>query len=184
MITPANNKILVSVNMKQKDTIKIGDIEVSMALKFENNFREKSPTVACVVHGNAYVKEGDILLCHHNTFYTPSPYHLYDNLFSIPANGNLLFMRLDDQGEAKPIFGNLVCERVKVETAIPLPPEKVRTYIDRATVIDPGLTRYKKGQLIFHRPSAGYDIVYLFNRVEKRVTKVPDWQVCCVVSNF
>lgn len=159
-------------------------MEVSTALLFENNHREKAPTVACVVHGNQYVKEGDILLCHHNTFYTPSPHYLYDNLFSILANGNMLFAIVNADGSLTPLYGNIICERVQIPSLLPLPPEKIKTYTDRAVVRDGGFTRYKDGQLIFHRPNAGYDIVYNLNGIEKRVTKVPDWQVCGVVSAF
>lgn len=179
---PTNEKILVRVNMKQKDTLKIGNLVVSTALLFEVNYREKSPTVAVVVHGNAYVKEGDILLCHHNTFYTPSPYFLEDDLFSIPANGNLLFAAINPSGEIQPILGNIICQRVEIPSLLPLPPEKIKTYKDRVIVTDGGTTRYKKGTLIFHRPSAAYDIVYNINGVEKRVTKLPEWQVCGFVS--
>jgi hypothetical protein len=181
-MTPVNDKIIVSCSMKQKDTMKIGDIEVSTAIRFETNYREKSPTVACVVEGNAYVKEGDILLCHHNTFYTPSPYYLYDNLFSIPATGKLIFAIVGADGKLKPVFDNIICTRVEIPSLLPLPPEKIKTYTDRAIVKDAGLLPYKKDQLIFHRPSAGYDIVYIYNGVESRVTKVPAEQVTGFVS--
>lgn len=182
MIFPANNKIIVSVNMKQKDTMKMGDIIVSTALKYEVNYREKSPTVCCVVEGNVFIQKGDIILAHHNTFYTPSPYHLGDDLFSIPATGKVLFAIVKKDGTLKPILGNILCNRVEIPSLLPLPPEKIKTYTDRAIVIDSGLPAYKEGRLIFHRPSAGYDIVYNFNGIEKRVTKIPADQVCGIVS--
>lgn len=181
-MTPVHGKIIVRCDLKQKDTFKIGDVEVSTAHKFESNFREKSPTVCCVVHGNAYVKEGDILLAHHNTFYTPSPFFLQDDLFSIPAQGNILFAIVNKDGSLTPILGNIICQRIEIPTPLPVPPELVKTYTDRAKVIDPGTTSFKKDQLLAHRPSAGYDMVYYFNGIEKRVTKVPDWQVCGILS--
>lgn len=182
MINPTNGKILVSCNMKQKNSMMIGDVELSTALKYELNYREKSPVIVSVVEGNAYVKEGDVLLVHHNTLYTPSPYYLYDNLFSIPATGKILFAVIKPDGSIKPIMGNLICEKVSIPSALPLPPEQVKTYTDRAIVKDAGLSPYKKGQLIFHRPSAGYDICYIYNGVENRVTKVDSAQVCGFVS--
>lgn len=174
-----NQKVLVRVNMKQKDTLKIAGVTVSTALLFETNYREKSPTVAEVIEGNGYLNPGEIILCHHNTFYTPSPYHLQDDLFAIPATSKIVFAVVNKDGSLFPSTGNIICSRVEIPSPIPLPPEKIKTYIDRAIVTKGA--GYKAGQLIFHRPHAGYDIVYNVNGVEYRVTKVPSEQVTGVV---
>lgn len=171
MSKPVNSKIIVSVNMKQKDTFKLGDIEVSTALKFETNYREKSPVIAKVEQGNSYIKAGDVIICHHNHFYPPSPYFLYDNLYSIPAN-HTIFAILRTDGSLQAVYGNILGERVDIQIYLPLPPDKREKYKDRIIVTDPGDTKYKKGQLVFTRPSAPYDIVYNFGGGVKRVTKV------------
>lgn len=181
MIRPANGKILVRVNLKQKEEMTIGGVTVRTASLFEKNYREKSPVVCAVVHGNTYVKEGDILLAHHNSFYLPSPYHLQDDLFSIPF-GKTLFAVVDKDGVIKPICDNILCDRVVIETFLPLPPELQKTYIDRVVVKDGTGTPYKKGETVFHRPNAGYDIVYIWQGIEKRVTKVAGDQVCGVLK--
>lgn len=179
---PVNMKIIVRVDMAQKDTMTVGDTTVRCANNWAVNYREKSPVVACVVEGNEWVKENDILLCHHNLFYQPSPYYLYDDLFSIPAT-NVLFAIVTNEGKLKPIYGNIICQRVEIPTPLPVPPDQQKTYIDRAKVINPGYTHYNKGELIFHRPNAGYDIVYMWNGTETTVTKVHADQVCGVVRN-
>jgi hypothetical protein len=53
-----------------------------------------------------------------------------------------------------------------------LPVEQRKTYIDRVKVLDAGTQPYQPDQLLFHTPNAGYDIVYNYNGVEIRVTKV------------
>lgn len=166
-----NGRIIVQVNMKQKDEFTIGEVTVKAALLYETNYREKSPVVGLIQQGNAYVKEGQIGIFHHNHFYRPSPYYLYDDLYSVPFN-KTLFGVIDDQGEIQPMCGNIICQRVPIEYSLPVPVEHQKTHIDRALVVRPGDTPYKPGQLIFHRPNAGYDIVYNWNKIEKRVTKV------------
>lgn len=178
---PTNNKVIVRVNMKQKDSFTINGVTISTALKYEVNYREKSPVVACVVKGNQVVKEGEILLCHHNLFYPPSPHFLQDDLFAVPFRP-ILFAKINTQGEISPICGNVICERVLIESTIPLPPEQQKTYINRAIVKDAGSLPFKPGQLIFHRPNAGYDIVYVWDSIEYRITKVHMDQICGVVK--
>lgn len=178
---PCNDKILVSCDLNQKDKITIDGVEFSTAIKFETNYREKSPTIATVVHGNAYVKEGDVLLCHHNTFYTPSPFYLQDDLFSIPAKGEIIFAIIKNGG-LYPIYDNIICDKVEIETLIPLPPSQKKYSNNTAIVKDAGLLPFKKGQTIFFRPFANYDIVYVLNGVETRVTKIFSPQICGIAS--
>lgn len=173
MIKAANSKIIVRVDPTQKNEIKIGDITMTTALLFENNYREKSPVVGVIVQGNEFVKEGQVALFHHNSFYLPSPYHIGDDLFIVPFN-KTFFGILNEDGEIEPMCGNIICERVPVEYAMPVPVEQQKTHTDRARVVNPGETPYKPGGLIFHRPNAGYDIVYNWLGEERRRTKVHD----------
>lgn len=167
----ANNKIIVSVNMKQKDSFRIGEIEVSTGLKFETNYREKSPVIAKVEQGNEVIRTGSIIICHHNHYYPPSPYHLYENLFSIPAN-HTIFAILRPDGELQAVYENVLGRRVDIETYLPLPEDQRKKHHDRMIVTDGGSTKYRPDQLIFTTPSAPYDIVYNFGGTVKRVTKV------------
>lgn len=167
----ANDRIIVKVNMKQKDFMEIGGVKFRMAQLFETNYREKSPVVAEVVNGNKYVREGQVLCCHHNHFYPPSPYFLYEDLYSIPFN-QTIFGILDTEGVLTPLCGNILCDRLEVETPLPLPPEQRTLYKDRVVVTNPGWTRYNTGQLLFHTPNAAYEIVYSVNSVESRIHKV------------
>lgn len=176
-----HDRLLVRVNMRQKDEFTIGGVTVKAALPFENNYREKAPVVGLIVQGNNYIKEGSIGLFHHNHYYPPSPYFLQDDLYSVPFN-KTLFGLIDDAGDIQPMCGNIICQRVPEEYALPVPVEQQKTHIDRAIVVKPGDTMYKPGQLIFHRLNAGYDIVYNWNGVEKRVTKVHADMVVGVVK--
>ena len=181
MIKAANNKIIVRVDPNQKNGVKIGDTVMTTALLFENNYREKSPVVGVIVLGNEYLHEGDVALFHHNHFYQPSPYWIGDDLFSVPFN-KTIFGILDENGQINPMCGNIICQRVPIEYAIPVPIEQQKTHIDRALVINPGQTPYYAGQLLFHKPHSGYDIVFNWNGEERRVTKIHEEMVIGVVK--
>ena len=175
---PVNGKIIVSVDLEQKNKMLIDGMEFYTATKFETNYREKSPTIATVVDGNEFVKAGDILLCHHNLFYLPSPYHLYDNLYAIPFS-KVLFAKIDKEGNIEPICGNVIVERIAKKEMFSVE-HKTEDKIYR--LIDKGWTTYKNGSILFTRPSAGYDIVYNIDGIEKRITKVDSEQICGVVK--
>lgn len=181
-MNPVNDKILVRVNPNQKESFEINGSVFSTALKWETNYREKSPTVCEVVKGNTWVKEGDMLLTHHNLFYLPSPYHLQDDLFAVPASA-VLFCIVKPDGELQPIYGNIICQTLDVQTVLPLPPEYRKKEINRCVITNQGDAPYQKGDLIFHRPHAWYEIVYTWNGELKRVVKVHESQICGVVRN-
>jgi hypothetical protein len=178
-MTPVNGKIIVSCDLKQKNSICISGTEMQSAILFETNYREKSPVIATVIEGNEMVKEGDVLITHHNNFYLPSPYHLYDNTFSIPFS-KTLFAKIDKNGKVIPICGNMICENIEIESDLFIPSEKKRFHTDRYKVIDEGWTNYKKGSIIFTRPYSGYEIVYNVNSIEKRIIKVDSEMICGV----
>lgn len=168
-----NNRIIVRVNVEQKDRMKIGDIWVQSALLYNTNYREKSPVIAEVVSGNEKVSQGTFICCHHNHFYDPSPYFLQDDLYSIPFN-KTIFGYFKEDGSLVPICGNVFGERIAIPSDIPLPPEMVQTYKNKVLVTNGNGTKYKKGEIIFTRPSAPYDIVYNWGGKEIVVTKVSE----------
>lgn len=165
-----NNKILVSCNLEQKDYIGINGINLKIGRKYESNYRERSPVIAISKENMGGVSIGDILICHHNDFYQPSPYWLEDDLYSIPFN-KTIFLIITPKGELKPINGNLIAEFCWIDENIEIPIEYRKKHIDRAKVILAS-DGFKKGQLIFTRPFAPYEIVYVFNNEEKRIVKV------------
>lgn len=168
-----NGKILVRVDLEQKDFMMVGGFKLSTALKFEKNYREKSPVIAEVVDGNQFIKKGEVLICHHNHFYAPSPYHLYDDLYSIPFNKTIL-CKINNKGKVTPVCGNILGSRIEIPSQLEIPIEHRKTYTDRMLVTDNGWTLYKKGQVILTKPSSPYDIVYNFNGIENRITKVSE----------
>lgn len=178
---PTNNKILVTVNPDQKTAFEVNGRLFSMATKWETNYREKSPVIAKVVEGNDVLDTDDVLLCHHNLFYLPSPYHVYGDLFSIPFS-KILFAKIDKNGELDPICGNIICNRIPEKSFLPLPPTQQKFYINQYEVVNEGWTNYKIGDIVFTRPHSGYEIVYVFDGIENRVIKVSDDMVCGVAK--
>jgi hypothetical protein len=166
-----NEKILVRVDMSQKDFAMVGGVEMKTAIKYETNYREKSPVLATVVSGNDWVNEGEVLICHHNHFYTPSPYHLEDDLFSIPFN-KTIFAKVSSKGNLTAICGNILGERVQIKTQFDLPPEMQKTYIDRLLITDKGWTTFKNGTTVLCKPHAPYDICYTWGGEARVATKI------------
>lgn len=177
---PTNNKVLVRVNLAQKDKMSINGVEFSTAIKFDSNFREKSPVIAQVVSGNQYLKINDIIICHHNHFYTPSPYHIQDDLYSIPFNHTIL-AKINKDGTLSAVCGNVLGNRIELKSQYYVPNYK-QYYTDRIVITDKGGTKYKNGQVIFTRPSAPYDIVYNIDGIERRVTKVNSEMICGILT--
>lgn len=175
-----NNRLLVRVDMGQKDTMLIGDVKCVTANAYQTNYREKSPVIAQVVDANDRLNKGDFLLCHHNHFHQPSPYYLQDDLYSIPAN-HTIFAILNPDGALSPVYGNVLADKVEVETLLPMPAEYREHYKDRGLILDGGWTEFKPGDLVFTRPSAIYEIVYIFGDIEKRVCKINSEMICASI---
>lgn len=166
-----NNKILVRCDIEQKSQIKVGNILLSTANKFETNYREKSPVIAVVISGNDILKDGDIIVTHHNHFYLPSPYHLTYDLFSIPFN-HTIFGKFDSEYNLIPVCGNIFGSEINMPSLFELPPEQIKKYKDRILVSSSSLPQYSSGDIIFTKPSAPYIIVYNIDGIEHRIAKV------------
>ncbi len=167
---PLNNKILVSCDVKQKSHAVIGGISLKLATVFDTNYRERSPVICIAQETKGEVEYEDVLLCHHNLFYMPSPHFIKDDLFAIPY-GNTIFAILDKDGNPKAVCGNLLAEELYIETLLPLPPEKRKKYDNMVKLIASGYG-YNKGQIVFTRPSAAYTIVYFWNGEERIIVKI------------
>lgn len=168
-----NNRIIVRVDMAQKNRMNIGGVWVQSALLFNTNYREKSPVIAEVVSGNDKVKQGMFICCHHNHFYHPSPYFLQDDLYSIPFN-KTIFGYFKEDGDLIPLCTNVFGSRIEIPSTVPLPPELVKKYTNKMLVTNGRNTKYKKGETLFTRPNAPYDIVYNWGGKEIVVTKVSE----------
>lgn len=177
-----NNKILVTSDVSQKDYFLLGDISVKSPVLFDTNYRQRSPVMCQVSEATKDFPKGTILLCHHNTFYLPSPYHVYGNIFSIPCNGNVIFAKFNADGSLYPLFGNMFCRQSEIHSTFALPEKEKKYHSDRAIITEPGLCNYKKNDLVFTRPSAAYEIVYTFHGKKQGQFKVHESMVAGVLS--
>ncbi len=166
-----NNKILVKVDSNQKNEAIIGGNKLMMGKLYTTNNREKNPVIAKVISGNEEVN-GEHILVHHNIISGEHcPYHLQDGFYSIPYKETTVFAKIDDEGNAQPICGNIISERIKIPTEIPVPPEYEKVYLDRCKVITDGYG-YKKGQIVFVIPYSCYEICFTWNSIERRIIKI------------
>ncbi|PWT75777.1 MAG: hypothetical protein C5B59_07955 [Bacteroidetes bacterium] len=168
---PTYDRLLVKVDPKQKSQFRIGDTVVMAMNVYEVNYREKSPVIGEILGGNEMIEDRSICVFHHNHFYGHSPYFVAEGLYSVPFNHTILGV-LDTSGLLHPVCGNLLCDRVVPQTVLPVNPAYKGKYIDRAIVTDPGWTDYQKGETVFTRTNAAYEIVYNFNGTVHRIHKV------------
>ena len=166
----ANNKIIVSVNFEQKNKVSMGSSEMLLAKHYSHNRRESMPVICQVVDGNDKCPRGTFLLVHHNRFSENSPHSLGENLYSLAYNESI-FARLDEDGNAHGLCGNIIVDYVYPESAILLPAHLKKPHKFKYKVLSGGFG-YKKGQTIFAYDFADYEIVYVFNGEEKRVVKL------------
>lgn len=193
MFSSTNNKIIVSCDLYQKDKIIIDGIEFRMANNYESNYRLKSPVICTVEEGNELIQAGDILVCHHNLFYQPSPYFIYNkkyestnrvvfiDYFSVPFS-KVLFAKILQDGELLPICGNIIGDKIPKKYDLPVAPDAREMYNDRMVVTNGGYTKFNKGDIIFARPSSCYDIVYHFNSEQKVSTKISEDMICGIMK--
>ncbi len=177
---PVNDKILVRSDLSQKDFIRLNGVELKSPTYFDTNYRQRSPVLCVVAEDSGDLYEGDILLCHHNTFYQPSPYYIKEDLFSIPCKGTLIFCKITLSGDLWPLFGNMLCNPAAIESLLYLPEKYRKPYPNRAVITEPGLCNYSKNDLVFCRPYAPYEIVYQFAGAEKRQFKIHESMVAGV----
>lgn len=176
-----NDRVIVRVNLAQKNVMDVGGVEVLTATNYETNYREKAPVIAEVMIGNDKLQEGEFILTHHNHFYGTSPYHLYDEIFSIPTN-HTIFAILSPCGELFPVYGNVLASKVEIETPLPVPAEYRKFHRDRGIILDGGWTDFKEGDLVFTRPDSLYEIVYIWANQERRICKINSEMICAVIK--
>lgn len=165
----ANNKILVQVDYNQKQSAEIGGVSISLGKEYSTNRRESNPVVCKVVEGNLDIKAGVYLLVHHNRFVETSPHHLGDNFYSLAYN-TAIFARLDENGNPIGLCDNIFVEYIRDDYDL-IPPQLQTVDKFKYKVLSDGFG-YKKDDVIFCYEFSNYEVVYVWEGIEKRVVKV------------
>lgn len=170
-MNPAGGKVFVRVDRGQKGEILLGGKKLQTALKFATNYREKSPVMATVLQDVKTLKAGTPIVVHHNRFHEHSQYQVTEDTYCIPFNESIFF-RIDENGDPHSLCNNIICERIpKPEGVLVTPASFKKNYTDRVKVLSNGYG-YKKGQEIYTRIMADYEVIYNWNGQERRVIKV------------
>jgi hypothetical protein len=170
VIKPSNNKIIVSVDFRQKEKISVAGNDFLLGKQYSHNRRESMPVLCQVVDGNGHIKEGTFLLVHHNRFGEHSAHALGNNQYSLAYNESI-FARVDSEGNAHGLCGNVIVDYIYPEYSIPVPAHLRQPDKFKYKVLSKGFG-YNKGQIIFAYEFSNYEIVYVFNGAEKRVVKI------------
>ena len=177
----SNFKIIVSVELDQKEAVEIAGAKFYMGKEFSQNRRESMPVLCKVESGNEHVQKGTMLLVHHNRFADNSPHHLGDNLYSLPYNQSI-FASVDEKGKAHQLCGNIIVERVYDNNSELLPDHLRKPNPNKYKVVS-SEDGFIEGQFVFAYPFADYEIIYNFGGEEKRVVKIIKDDIVGVFEN-
>ncbi len=175
-----NDKILVSVDVTQKEKISLNGNEFYTSKGFSQNRRESNPVLCKVIDGNRYVPREMYLLVHHNRFVENSPHHVEDNIYSLEWNESI-FAKLDENGDAHSVCDNIIVDYV-IEENILLPEQQRKPHKNKYRVKSKGFG-FNEGQYVFAYDLANYEIVYVWEGVEKRVLKLVKRDIVAKVIN-
>lgn len=167
---PKINSVIVSVDRTQKQSTEIDGAKILLAKEYSTNRRESQPVLCEVVEGNKNVNRGTFLIVHHNRFSEHSPYHLGDNLYSLPLNESI-YAWIDEEGNAHQMFENILAERLYLNDN-PLTPNHLKIADEHKYKVLQNGYGLKKGQIIFCHKFADYEIIYQWQGIEKRVVTV------------
>lgn len=173
--------ILVQVNMDEKRELTIGGHTFLTGKRYSLNSREKNPVVALVMDGCPEIPAESYIICNYHYFDWSSPYHLYEDIFSVPVNEEL-FAIVNADGSLSPICGNLLVSRIDKTSVMELPPELKQQYWDRGKIEKCG-NGYEPGQFIFWLPKSDYEIVYEWAGEERREIKIHESEITGIYKN-
>lgn len=184
-------KIIVQSYTNQKEALMIKGangkmIELWMGRKFDANNRRKNPVLCEVIDNNSkydYIKNGDLLLVHHNYLSDPmtNPFCLeYDSetgvgIFSFIASNNI-YCILRKDGVVTPVCENILAKRLsnKIETSLIIPDSIKQEHEDRVKVlaVAPEVEGIGEGDIIVILDKADYEICYSWEKNDYSVIKV------------
>lgn len=196
-------KIIVKAYLSQKEAIQIKGangqmIELWVGKKYLTNFREKNPVLCECVHNNSefdYIQPGDMLIVHHNLLSDPmtNPFCIeYDpqtgmGLYSIRANDSI-FCKLDKEGVATPICGNILVQRLKnpiKSSAIIIPDTVKQEHNDRVKVlaIAPEVEGVGVGETVLIYEKSDYEICYSWQKNDYSLVKIKEEEIIGHLTN-
>jgi hypothetical protein len=174
-MVPIKNNIVVSVDVSQKEQSMIGGSMVMTGKNYNENFRERNPVIALVVHGTEEIKTGSWIVCNYNYFEWGSPLAVTDDVFSIPVNEEI-FALVNEDGTLTPIRGNIIVERVTKESKIDIPEDLKKPHINRG-IVSTRTSEWEAGKFIFWLKYSDYEIVYTWKGEERRAIKIHESEI-------
>lgn len=200
-----HNRILVLVNLSQKRSYQIAFNGTTLLLDSEYGADGKiaNPTLAKVYDvGSDYtdLKEGDVIVTHHNVF---------RSVITTEANGNKALLgdtgikidglslfsihyaqiqfKVNENGEALPLSGNVIVERIKkpVNTTLIVPDTVDEKYPNRFKVISVGqdCDGVSAGDTIITYDKSDYELSYTFNQKRMSTIRVK-YQDVLAIDNY
>jgi co-chaperonin GroES (HSP10) len=202
-MTPLNHKILVAVDLTQKEEYDYQLAEgIDIVMRQDYGFDNKvaKPVLARVVQSapGYALQPGDAVLCHHNTFVMEQyPGYMLGSLEEKDEYGHSLFvidpsmiyLKLDtDTQQVQPLPGNLIVERVekKIDTFLIVPDSAKKTdpNIFRVIQAGPECDSVQNGDIIFCYKHSDIEVHFNYNKKIYKVIRVRYTDVLGIVQDI
>lgn len=165
-----NNHILVRVDPEQKVEMKVGEIRLMTAQRYNENHRERSPVMAEVLEGNDKIPTGSWLICSYTHFDKESYYYIWDDLYSIPVD-EMIFAIIAEDGSLDPVMDNIFVDRKWPTFVLEVPRYYVKPLFNQGYVAKTGCG-FEKGQEILWLDMADHEIIYYWKGEYRTAIKV------------
>lgn len=199
---PLNNKILVAVDLTQKEQYDYELAEgIDIVMRQDYGFDNKvaKPVLARVVKstkGYEMLQQGDMVLCHHNTFVMEQyPGYMLGSLEEKDSNGHNLFvidpsmiyLKFDPYTlHASPLPGNMIVERVekKIDTFLIIPDSAKKTDPNIFKVIEPGPgCDIEAGEIIYCYKHSDVEVHFNYQKKIFKVIRVRYTDVLGIIQD-
>jgi hypothetical protein len=173
-----NNHILIEVDFSQNTESFVGNVLMPTAKRYNENFRERTAVVAKVLDGFGEFKKGTNIVCNYSLLQNDSVHKISESILSINVD-ELIIAIINEDGSLKGVNTNILVNRVPHETFLEMP-EELKKHEKSIGIIAQTGQGFKCGDIVIWYPMSDYEIVYMWNNIEKRAIKVYEDEIVAV----
>lgn len=175
-------RIIVKFDLYQKERLIYGSLKLYIPNRVElnSNERETQPNIAEVIYSEYEdIKKGDLLVFNHTVLNNRAFIIEKDNDIVIsvipPSEFDLIYGKLDSDGDIIPIFGNIVIERFyqKELSSIIITPDAYKKHEKTfGKCLKSSNENIRPNSTVYYYVYSDYELVYNVNGREKRTIVV------------
>jgi co-chaperonin GroES (HSP10) len=185
------NRVIVAVDKDERDMYDIvtpGGLLLTMRKKYGFDGKVCNPSMGYVLlthKDETQFKKGDTILCSHIAFIRDSGGYSYGQIpvdhdglsvYSLETNTNLIYLKIDYEGNPYPLSGFLTVERIPIihDTTLLIPDSAAKTEPMKFKVLQAGeeCGDLKSGDIILAEKYGDVEVNYIFNKTERMVIRM------------